>query len=324
MKEPLIQVKNLKTYFYIDKQAVKAVDDVSFTVNKGEIVCLVGESGCGKSVTSLSIMRLISEPGKIVSGEIQFDGKNLLELDNKSMREIRGNEIAMIFQEPMSSLNPVLTIGQQMIEPLMVHKLLSKKEAYKKAIELIKKVGIPRAEEIIHAFPHELSGGMLQRVMIAMALSTEPKLLIADEPTTALDVTIQAQILDLLRQLKDEFDMSILLITHDLGVVAEMADEVVVMYAGKIIEEAEVCELFKNPEHPYTKGLLKAKPIIGQRKERLYTIQGQVPNLIELNESCYFSERCESCMVICKNKMPKLKENKDGHKIACWLYERNE
>ncbi|GFZ33447.1 peptide ABC transporter ATP-binding protein [Clostridium zeae] len=321
MKKILVQVKNLKTYFYVDKDVVRAVDDVSFSINEGEVVCVVGESGCGKSVTSLSIMRLISDPGKIENGEILFRDKDLLDLNKYEMRDIRGKDIAMIFQEPMTSLNPVFTIGEQMLEPLMVHLLLSKADAHKKAIELINKVGIPRAEDIFNAYPHELSGGMLQRIMIAIALSCEPKLLIADEPTTALDVTIQAQILDILRNIKDEFNTSILLITHDLGVVAEMADYVVVMYAGKVIEEAPVLELFKETKHPYTKGLLKSKPIIGQRKERLYSIQGQVPNLLDLKESCYFSDRCEHCMEICKNKAPKLNMDSKGHKTACWLYE---
>lgn len=321
MAEPLLEIKNLKTYFYVDKEVGKAVDDVSFSIQPGETVCVVGESGCGKSVTSLSIMRLISEPGKIVDGKILFNGRNLLDLNRDEMRSLRGNDIAMIFQEPMTSLNAVLTIGQQMIEPLMEHRALSKKEAYRQSIELIKKVGIPRAEEVIHAYPHELSGGMLQRVMIAIALSCEPKLLIADEPTTALDVTIQAQILDLLRQIKEEFNMSILLITHDLGIVAEIADHVVVMYAGKVIEQASALELFQNPKHPYTRGLLKSKPTIGQRKKRLYSIQGQVPNIMELGEGCYFSDRCEHCMDICKNKAPRFTIDSNGHQTACWLYE---
>lgn len=321
MAEPLLEIKNLKTYFYIDKEVGKAVDDVSFSIRPGETVCVVGESGCGKSVTSLSIMRLISEPGKIVDGKILFNGRNLLDLNRDEMRGLRGNDIAMIFQEPMTSLNAVLTIGQQMIEPLMEHRSLSKKEAYQQSVALIKKVGIPRAEEIIHAYPHELSGGMLQRIMIAIALSCEPKLLIADEPTTALDVTIQAQILDLLRRIKEEFNMSILLITHDLGIVAEIADHVVVMYAGKVIEQASVLELFQNPRHPYTRGLLKSKPTIGQRKKRLYSIQGQVPNIMELGEGCYFSDRCEHCMDICKNKAPRFTIDSTGHQTACWLYE---
>ncbi|WP_026882744.1 ABC transporter ATP-binding protein [Clostridium akagii] len=321
MKEDLIKVNNLKTYFYADEEVSKAVDNISFRIKKGETVCIVGESGCGKSVTSLSIMRLINEPGKIVSGEIIYDNKDLLKMRENDIRNIRGNEIAMIFQEPMTSLNPVFTIGQQLIEGIMEHTLISKKEANNKAIELINIVGLPRAEEIIKSYPHELSGGMLQRIMIAIALSCNPKLIIADEPTTALDVTIQAQILDLLRNIKAEYNTSILFITHDLGVVAEMADYVIVMYAGKIIEEAPVLELFKNPKHQYTMGLLKSKPIIGQRRERLYSIKGQVPDLSELKESCYFSDRCEKCMDICKTKMPKFISESNSHKTACWLYE---
>lgn len=320
MAESLVEVNNLKTYFYTEEEVSKAVDDVSFSIKEGQVVSIVGESGCGKSVTSLSIMRLINDPGKIVGGEIIYKGKNILDMNIKEITNLRGNEIAMIFQEPMSSLNPVITIGEQIMEGILEHTLLSKREAYDKAIELIKKVGLPRQEQIMKAYPHELSGGMLQRVMIAIALSCEPKLLIADEPTTALDVTIQAQILDILREIKEEFHMSILFITHDLGVVAEMADHVIVMYAGKIIEEAPVIELFKNPKHPYTKGLLQSKPIIGQRKERLYSIKGHVPELSQLKESCYFNDRCEYCMDICKKKMPPYIID-NNHKIACWLYE---
>lgn len=324
MDETLISINNLKTYFYTDNEVSKAVDDVSFNVKKGKVVCIVGESGCGKSVTSLSIMRLISDPGKIVGGEIVYKGRNILEMNTKEIQNLRGNEITMIFQEPMISLNPVLTIGKQMIEGIMEHTLLSKKEAYKKSVSLIEKVGLSRAEELMESYPHQLSGGMIQRIMIAIALSCEPKLLIADEPTTALDVTIQAQILDILRQIKNESDMSILFITHDLGVVAELADYVIVMYAGKIIEEAPVLDLFKEPKHPYTKGLLKSKPIIGDRKIRLYSIKGQVPELTELKESCYFSDRCEYCMDICKKKAPSYNKNTDNHKVACWLYEKGD
>ncbi|SHE91908.1 peptide/nickel transport system ATP-binding protein [Thermoanaerobacter uzonensis DSM 18761] len=322
MARNLVEFRNLKTYFYTEEGVVKAVNDVSFSIREGETVCVVGESGCGKSVTALSLMRLIqSPPGKIEGGEIIFDGRDILKLSEAEMRRIRGNEIGMIFQEPMTSLNPVLTIGDQLMEPLMVHKLMTKKEAWNKAIELIKQVGIPRAEQIMTSYPHELSGGMRQRIMIAIALSCDPKLLIADEPTTALDVTIQAQILDLLKKIKQERNMALMLITHDLGIVAEMADYVIVMYAGKVIEEAPVKELFKNPKHPYTRGLLKAKPIIGQRQERLYTIPGQVPNPIGLGNYCYFSDRCEYAMDICRQKMPQLTADKSGHKAACWLYE---
>ncbi|MEC2537125.1 ABC transporter ATP-binding protein, partial [Bacillus cereus] len=296
MSKAVVELKDLQTHFQTEEGTVKAVNHVSFSVREGETVCVVGESGCGKSVTALSIMGLIAESGSVVGGDILYEGKSLLGMKEKELRSLRGNDIAMIFQEPMTSLNPVFTVGEQIVETLREHELLSKNEAYKKAIELIRKVGIARADEIVHSYPHELSGGMLQRIMIAVALSCNPKLLIADEPTTALDVTIQAQILDLLRQVKEEFKTSILLITHDLGVVAEMADYVVVMYGGKVIEEAPVLEIFQNPKHPYTKGLLKSKPVMGKRIDKLYSIPGQVPNLVGLGEFCYFSGRCEHCM----------------------------
>lgn len=286
MSRAVVELKDLQTHFQTEEGTVKAVNHVSFAVREGETVCVVGESGCGKSVTALSIMGLIAESGSVVGGDILYEGKSLLGMKEKELRSLRGNDIAMIFQEPMTSLNPVFTVGEQIVETLREHELLSKNEAYKKAIELIRKVGIARANEIVHSYPHELSGGMLQRIMIAVALSCNPKLLIADEPTTALDVTIQAQILDLLRQVKEEFKTSILLITHDLGVVAEMADYVVVMYGGKVIEEAPVLEIFQNPKHPYTKGLLKSKPGMGKRIDKLYSIPGQVPNLVGLGEFC--------------------------------------
>ena len=284
MSKAVVELKDLQTHFQTEEGTVKAVNHVSFSVREGETVCVVGESGCGKSVTALSIMGLIAESGSVVGGDILYEGKSLLGMKEKELRSLRGNDIAMIFQEPMTSLNPVFTVGEQIVETLREHELLSKNEAYKKAIELIRKVGIARADEIVHSYPHELSGGMLQRIMIAVALSCNPKLLIADEPTTALDVTIQAQILDLLRQIKKEFKTSILLITHDLGVVAEMADYVVVMYGGKVIEEAPVLEIFQNPKHPYTKGLLKSKPVMGKRIDKLYSIPGQVHNLVGLDE----------------------------------------
>ncbi len=322
MSSTLVEFRNLKTYFYTEAGVVQAVNDVSFSIRAGETVCIVGESGCGKSITAMSLMRLIaSPPGKIVGGEILFEGRDLLKIKESEMRMIRGNEIAMIFQEPMTSLNPVLTVGDQIMEPLIEHTLLSKSEARKKAIQLIEQVGIPRADQIIDSYPHELSGGMRQRIMIAISLSCDPKLLIADEPTTALDVTIQAQILDLLRQLKKDRNMSLMLITHDLRVVAEMADYVVVMYAGKVIEEGPVKEIFKNPRHPYTKGLLLAKPVIGQRKERLFTIPGQVPNPIGLGENCHYSDRCEHAMDICRASQPALQKDGADSKVACWLYE---
>lgn len=320
--EPLLQINHLKTHFYTDEGPVRAVDDVSITVPKGQTVCIVGESGCGKSVTAMSIMGLIEEPGgKVVNGEINFIGQNLLKMDKNEFRTIRGNDITMIFQEPMSSLNPVMKIGEQIMEPLIIHKRMKKEAAKKRAIELLKEVGISRSEQIADSYPHELSGGMLQRVMIAIAISCNPKLLIADEPTTALDVTIQAQILEMLRKIKEDSNMSILMITHDLGVVAEMADYVVVMYSGKVVEEGEVVELFRSPKHPYTQGLLKSKPIINQRQDELYSIPGQVPNPLTLTESCYFSDRCVHSMPICRTNEPELKEVAPLQKTACWLYE---
>ena len=275
-----IEFKNLHTWFYTDAGIVKAVNGVDFEIRKGETVCVVGESGCGKSVTALSLMHLVqSPPGKIVDGEILMEGKDLLKYSKSEMEKVNGKDVAMIFQEPMTSLNPVLKVGHQIMESILFHTNATKEEARAKALEMIKLVGIPRADEIMECYPHELSGGMRQRIMIAMALVCNPKLLIADEPTTALDVTIQAQILDLMRKLKVELDMSIMLITHDLGVVAEMADYVVVMYAGNVVEKGKVLDIFQNPMHPYTIGLLKSKPVIGKtnHNERLYSIPGQVP-----------------------------------------------
>lgn len=325
--ESLLQIKNLKTYFYTDEGIVKAVDDVSIRINKGETLCVVGESGCGKSITAMSILRLIpNPPGRIEEGEIIFEGRDLLKLSEEEVRSIRGNKISMIFQEPMTSLNPVFTIGNQIVEAIMLHQNLNKKAAVEKAVEVLKLVGIPRSDEIINAYPHELSGGMRQRVMIAMAMVCNPKLLIADEPTTALDVTIQAQILDLMRKLKEETKTSIMLITHDLGVVAEMADYISVMYSGKIVEEAEVSKLFKNPLHPYTAGLMESKPQIHIDKEKLYAIPGQVPSPFDLPKGCYFYPRCERAMDICEQCAPKLKQIHEGHYVACHLYggEKNE
>jgi peptide/nickel transport system ATP-binding protein len=322
MAEDLLQIKNLKTYFYTEEGVVKAVDDVSFNIKKGETFAVVGESGCGKSITAMSIMKLIpSPPGVIEGGEINFQGKDITKLNGEELRDLRGDKISVIFQEPMTSLNPVYTIGQQIQEAIMLHKGLSKVEAKKEAIEMIKMVGIPRPEKIADSYPHELSGGMKQRAMIAMAMSCNPELLIADEPTTALDVTIQAQILDLMKDLQKKFNTAIMLITHDLGVVAETADYVVVMYAGKIVEEANVFELFKNPSHPYTIGLLKSKPIINKLQEVLYSIPGQVPNPHNMPEGCYFNPRCERATEKCRQEQPLLKECGNGHKVACWLYE---
>lgn len=322
MSKDLVKINNLKTYFYTEDGVIKAVDDVSFRIKEGETIGIVGESGCGKSITAMSLMRLIpNPPGKIVGGEIIFEDKSILNLNDEELREIRGNKISVIFQEPMTSLNPVFTIGYQIMEALMLHQKLSEADALKKAIDTLTLVGISRADEIVKCYPHELSGGMRQRAMIAMAISCNPKLLIADEPTTALDVTIQAQILDLMRNLKSKLNSSIMLITHDLGVIAEMADYVVVMYAGKVVEEASVLEIFKNPLHPYTLGLLESKPTINMDKERLYTIPGQVPNPLDMPEGCYFHPRCSKAMDICRKQQPVIKEVQKGHKVACFLHE---
>ncbi|EGT4519351.1 ABC transporter ATP-binding protein [Clostridioides difficile] len=324
MSKALIEVKDLKVYFHTDKGIVKSVNEVNFNINEGETIGIVGESGCGKSVTAMSLMKLLPT-SKIECGEIIFRGKDILKMNEDELMGIRGNEISMIFQEPMTSLNPAFTIGSQIIEGIMIHQDLSKEEAKKKVIDMIKLVEIPRAEEIYNSYPHELSGGMRQRIMIAMALSCNPKLLIADEPTTALDVTIQAQILDIMKNIKEKLNTSIMMITHDLGVVAEMCDKVLVMYAGKIIEVAEVVELFKNPKHPYTIGLLKSKPALGKNKDkRLYSIPGQVPNPIGMPDSCYFSDRCEKVCDKCRTQIPPLIELNSGHSIACWLYKKEE
>lgn len=324
MNKALVEFKDLKVYFHTDKGTVKSVDGVSFDINEGETVGIVGESGCGKSVTAMSLMKLIPT-SKIEGGEIFFEGKDILKMTEKELRAIRGNEISMIFQEPMTSLNPAFTVGNQIIEGIMLHQDLSKEEAKKKVIDMIKLVEIPRADEIYNSYPHELSGGMRQRIMIAMALSCNPKLLIADEPTTALDVTIQAQVLDIMKNIKEKLNTSIMMITHDLGVVAEMCDRVVVMYAGKIIEVADVIELFKNPKHPYTVGLLKSKPVLGKSLgKRLYSIPGQVPNPIDIPKSCYFNERCEQAYDKCKTEVPPLVKLENGHSIACWLYKKEE
>ena len=311
--EKLVEIKNLYTHFHTENGVVKAVDDVSFEIYKGETLGLVGESGCGKSVTSLSIMGLVPHPGR-VSGEIYFKGKNLVGLSDKEMMHYRGHKIAMIFQEPMTSLNPVFTIGDQITEPLIQHKKMDKKSAYKKAIELLKLTRIPNPEKVIKDYPHTLSGGMRQRAMIAMMLSCDPDLLIADEPTTALDVTVQKQILKLMNDLKKEVNASVLLITHDLGVVAEVTDRVAVMYAGKIVEYGDKIPIFENPQHPYTRGLLDALPQAG--KEELKTIRGEVPNLKYLPSGCSFHPRCDYCIDKCKKEMPGLEGEK--HKVRCW------
>lgn len=322
MSEKLLEVKNLKTYFYTDEGVVKSVDDVSFDVEKGKTLGIVGESGCGKSITSLSIMQLVeTPPGKIVGGEIIYQGENLLEKNKDQMRKIRGGEIAMIFQEPMTSLNPVFTVGKQIMEALRLHTDLDKEKAKERAIEMLKLVKIPLPEKRFNEYPHQLSGGMRQRVMIAMALACNPKLLIADEPTTALDVTIQAQILKLMNDLKEKTGTSIMLITHDLGVVAQMADHVNVMYAGKVVETAPVFEIFKNPKHPYTKGLMASMPSLSTGGERLETIEGNVPNPINLPEGCYFADRCPNCMEKCKKAQPKDVKVASRHHVSCFLYE---
>jgi peptide/nickel transport system ATP-binding protein len=321
---PVLDVKGLKTSFFTSEGEIPAVDEISFSVNKGEILGIVGESGCGKSVTSLSIMRLIPQPpGKITGGEILLNGEDLVKVSEKRMREIRGNEIAMIFQEPMTSLNPLFTIGDQLTEAILIHKKIGKKAAFQQAVEMLKLVGLPRAEQIMKEYPHQLSGGMRQRVMIAMALSCNPKLLIADEPTTALDVTIQAQILSLMKDLNKKLDTAIMMITHDLGVVAELCQRVIVMYAGKIVEEASVEEIFKNPKHPYTLGLLKSVPDIREKKERLYSIPGNVPKPGSIQSGCRFAARCEFAFERCFQEDPALyKLDTNGHQVRCFLHEQ--
>jgi len=317
----LLEVKNLKTFFFTEEGVVKAVNDVSFEVGEGETLGLVGESGCGKSVTSLSIMKLIpNPPGKIISGSILFEGQDIVNISENDMHTIRGNKISMIFQEPMTALNPVFTVGHQISEVFTLHQNISKQEAKEKTIELLKIVGIPEPEKRFNQYPFELSGGMRQRVMIAMALTCNPKLLIADEPTTALDVTIQAQILELIKDMQKKFNSAVILITHDLAVIAETADHVAVMYAGVIVEKTEVKELFKNPMHPYTIGLLNSIPILGQRGKELQEIPGRVPNLIDLPKGCYFADRCNKRMPICSQQDCELKEVKPGHFVRCFLY----
>jgi oligopeptide/dipeptide ABC transporter ATP-binding protein len=318
----LLQVKDLKTYFKTDSGVVKAVDGVSFDLNRGETLGIVGESGCGKSVTNLSIMKLIpSPPGKIVGGEVIYNGKNVLKLSEERLRKIRGNKISMIFQDPMTSLNPFLRISTQMIETIVLHQGLSKQKAKQKAIEMLTLVGIPAPEKRIDNYPHQFSGGMRQRVMIAMALSCNADVLIADEPTTALDVTIQAQILELINELSKKLNTSVILITHDLGVVAGMCDKVCVMYAGRMVEKAETEILFAKPLHPYTRGLIESVPRLDKAKDgRLFSIEGQPPNLIDIPECCPFHPRCSKVMDICRRKYPEIIEAEPGREIACWLY----
>ena len=324
MQELLLDIRGLRTQFFTDDGLARAVDGVSYSLEKGETVGVVGESGCGKSVTALSILRLIPDPpGKIVDGEIIFEGTNLLQLSSAEMRRIRGNDISMIFQEPMTSLNPVFTIGNQITEAVRLHQGLNKRDALAKAVEALKLVGIPVPERRVHEYPHQLSGGMRQRAMIAMALSCNPKVLIADEPTTALDVTIEAQILDLMRTLQDELGTAIIMITHDLGVIADIARKVVVMYAGKVVEQAPVEQIFASPNHPYTQGLLRSLPRVDKdasgAKQRLQEIPGIVPSLLNLPTGCKFASRCPSVMPQCKEQEPPLEQVAPNHYSACWL-----
>jgi oligopeptide/dipeptide ABC transporter ATP-binding protein len=314
----LLEVKNLRTYFFTDEGIVKAVDDVSFGLKKGESLGIVGESGSGKSVTALSIMRLIQDPpGKIIGGEIIFRGEDLLKKKEEEMREVRGNKISMVFQDPMTSLNPVFTIGDQIMEAIILHQKLDKVSARKKAIEMLEIVRIPEASKRIDEYPHQFSGGMRQRVMIAMALSCNPEILIADEPTTALDVTIQAQIIELIKQLQKDLGMSLILITHDMGIVAESCQNVLVMYAGKVVEYADVRTIFKKPSHPYTIGLLESVPRLDVRKERLKAIEGQPPDLVALPNHCYYAERCPYKTERCLEEIPDLIEVEPGHYSRC-------
>ena len=325
----LLQIRNLQTSFRTEDGTVRAVDDVSFDIRAGEVVGLVGESGCGKTAVSLSILQLLPTPPAVIEGgEIQFGDRDLLHLTPAQIRKIRGNEIAMIFQEPMTSLNPVYTIGNQLMETIMLHQKLDASAAKARAIEMLKLVGIPRADEVVDEYPHRFSGGMRQRAMIAMALSCNPRLLIADEPTTALDVTIQAQILELMRELRERIGMSILFITHDLNVIAEMADRVVVMYSGKVVEQADVLTLFHEPKHPYTQGLIGSRPSADQDteerhggKSRLPFIRGSVPNPLSMPAGCPFHPRCDHAMPVCSQQMPGYTVMKPGHEVRCWLHD---
>jgi peptide/nickel transport system ATP-binding protein len=321
---PLLDVRGLRTSFYTRAGVIRAVTGVSFSVSRNEVLGLVGESGCGKSVTSLSILRLITAPGRVEAGEVVFDGRDLRTLSNEEMRRIRGDRIAMIFQQPQSSLNPVMKVGRQIGEALAIHRGLDGQAGRKRSLELMEMVGIPDVARRYEAYPHEMSGGMAQRVMIAIALACEPELLIADEPTTALDVTIQAQILDLMRTLQAETGAAIILITHDLGVVAEMCDRAAVMYAGEIVEQTDVRTLFADPKHPYTRGLIGAVPVPGEIRDELATIPGSVPNLIELPDGCRFTPRCTARVdhgnVLAERSHPELRSSGPDHLVRCWLY----
>lgn len=321
MKHPVLQIKDLHTHFFTDRGEIPAVDGVSLHIHEGEILGVVGESGCGKSVTSLSVLGLIPKPpGRIVQGAISFKGEDMVSMKPKALRRLRGNAISMIFQEPMTSLHPLYRIGQQITESIREHKKMSRKAAREHATQMLKKVGIARAEQIMDEYPHQLSGGMRQRVMIAMAIACHPELLIADEPTTALDVTIQAQILDLIRQLNKETGTAVMLITHDLGVVAEMCQRVIVMYAGKVVEEGVVRDIFNEPLHPYTQGLLASVPQLRENKDRLYSIPGNVPMLHKEMTGCRFAARCEHAMPMCEERLPELTERSSGHLVRCWLH----
>ncbi len=316
----LLEVRDLKTYFVSKQSTVKAVDGVDFSVSQGRVLCIVGESGSGKSVTSLSLMRLVQGPqGRIVSGEVLLEGRDLLRMSERQMSDVRGNEIGMIFQEPMSALNPVMKIGDQIGEVLVRHRHISRREAREKAVELLRNVGLARADEMVHEYPHQLSGGMRQRAMIAMAMACQPKLLLADEPTTALDVTIQAQVLDLMRALQKETGTAIILVTHDLGVVAEMADDVVVMYAGQIVESGPADEIFDRPLHPYTRALMDSIPVIEEERERLRAIPGTVPSAAHFPEGCRFADRCSLVEGRCRERLPELRELGPGHSVRCHL-----
>ncbi|WP_436663725.1 ABC transporter ATP-binding protein [Alicyclobacillus acidoterrestris] len=318
--DPVVSVRDLRTYFVHKEEEVRAVDGIDLDVYRGQIVCIVGESGSGKSMTALSLMRLVPKPrGKIVSGKIMFHGVDILQLSEPEMTKLRGNEISMIFQEPMTALNPVLTIGDQIAEVLVHHRRVGKRETTAKAVEMLQFVGVPRAEQVLREYPHQLSGGMRQRVMIAMAMICEPKVLIADEPTTALDVTIQTQVLHLMRKMRDDFGTSIILITHDLGVVADMADQVIVMYAGQVVESANADALFEEPLHPYTIALLKSVPTIDQETEVLYYIPGSVPDATEFPTGCRFADRCPLAIASCFEKAPEVREVRPGHLVRCHL-----
>lgn len=321
--EHLLEISDLRTHFYTERGLITAVDGLTLHVGKGEILGLVGESGCGKSVTAQSIMRLLDEKTVKYEGEINFDDKNLLSLKSSSLQKLRGNDISMIFQDPMSSLNPVYTVGNQIIETILLHQDVSKKEAQNQAINILRKVGMPEPEKRLDEYPHQLSGGMRQRILIAIALVCRPDLLIADEPTTALDVTIQAQILNLIVEMNQEMEMGVIFITHDLGVISEICSRVAVMYLGQIVEVADVKELFSNPLHPYTKGLMKSIPQLdGDRSQKLYTIEGKVPSLNNVPNGCRFAPRCPFADNLCHEKVPELRHHSDGHTVRCWHYEK--